>query len=142
MMKLSSGRWRPGHLLLSWGAYWAGLIGVTMGPAIRATWRATRLPGGHGTVSAGFGDGLLNYSVVEDGVKTWAGTAPFSTVLLWLVGPPLVLWLVWLVVRSRGRSGQPPAAIGDAAGAGALSSGPPPADWRPPQEQRERVDRR
>jgi hypothetical protein len=103
-MDLTFRRWRPGHLLASWAAYWAGLAGVTLGPAARACWRATRLPEGHGSISAELGDGSVNFTVVEEGVKTFVATAPTGTVMLWLIGPPLALWLVWLLLRSRDRS--------------------------------------
>ena len=138
-MELSLRRWKPGQLLLSWGAYWAGLIGVTMGPAIRATWRATSLPDGHGSINAGFNNGVLNYEVIENGVKTITTSAPFSSVLLWLVGPPLALWVLWLVVRLRPEPSQPAVAGGAAE---QLSAGSGPAsEWRVKQDERVRVER-
>jgi Na+/glutamate symporter len=100
-MELSMRRWRPGHLLASWAAYWAGLAGVALGPAIPAVWRATHLPQGHGTITAMFDNSVVNITVIEDGVKTFAAATPFGTIVAWLVGPPLVLWLVWLAVRHR-----------------------------------------
>jgi len=100
-MELSLRRWKPSQLLLGWAAYWAGLVGATLSPAIAATWRATHLPDGHGSVSAGFNDAMLNYTVIEDGVKTWVGTTSMTTAALWVVGPPLLLWLVWLILRER-----------------------------------------
>jgi hypothetical protein len=100
-MELSLRRWKPTQLLLSWAAYWAGLVGATLSPAIAATWRATHLPDGHGSVSAGFNNGTLTYEVIEDGVKTWVGATSLTTAALWVVGPPLLLWLVWLIVRER-----------------------------------------
>ena len=103
-MDLTLRRWRPGHLLASWAAYWVGLAGVTLGPAARAVWRATHLPEGHGSISAGFGDEGINFTVIEEGVKTFVASAPTGTVMMWLIAPPLVLWLVWLVLRSRDRS--------------------------------------
>ena len=100
-MELSLRRWKPGQLLLGWGAYWAGLVGIALGPAIRASWHATRLPEGHGSINASFDNGTLSYEVIEEGVKTFVATAPLSTAILWIVGPPLILWLVWLIVRER-----------------------------------------
>ena len=138
-MELSLRRWKPSQLLLGWGAYWAGLVGVTLGPAIRASWRAAGLPDNHGTISAGFGDGMLNYSVIENGVKTWTGAAPLSTVMLWVIGPPLLLWLVWLVIRERPARRQ--AAVTRGA-ANELPAGTGPAEeWRANQDDRAPVAR-
>jgi len=140
-MELSIRRWKPGQLLLGWGVYWAGLIGVKLGPAIRASWRATQLPEGHGNISASFDNTTLSYTVIEDGVKTIAASAPMSTVLLWVVVPPLVLWLVWLFVRERPsvreRSIASAASKPDALAAGSS----PAAGWRVNQDDRVRVER-
>jgi hypothetical protein len=138
-MELSLRRWKPGQLLLSWGAYWAGLIGVTMGPAIRAAWRATTLPDGHGSINAGFNNGTLTYDVIEEGVKTVAGSTQFSTALLWLVGPPLALWVLWLLVRRRPEASQAAVSSG-AADRLSAGSGPAPA-WRVMQDDRVSVER-
>ena len=140
-MELSIRRWKPGQLLLGWGVYWAGLIGVKLGPAIRATWRATQLPEGHGNVSASFGNTTLSYTVIEDGVKTIAASAPISTILLWVVVPPLLLWLVWLFVRVRPTVRERSIASG-ASNAAALPAGSSPAaGWRVSQDDRVRVER-
>jgi len=137
-MELSLRRWKTGQLMLGWGAYWAGLIGIAAGPAIRATWHATQLPEGHGSVNAGINNGVLNYEVIADGVKTWAGAAPLSTVFLWLIGPPLLLWLVWLMVRER--PAVPQAALGNA-DVEALPAGTAPApEWRVKQDERVRAE--
>ena len=137
-MELSLRRWKPGQLLLGWGAYWAGLIGIAGGPAIRATWHATHLPDGHGSVNAGFNNGTLNYEVIADGVKTWVGTVPLSTVLLWLIGPPLLLWLLWLIVRER------PAVRQEALGYADVDALPPgtgPAsEWHVNRDERMRAE--
>lgn len=123
----SLGRWKPGQLLSSWGVYWAGLVALKLGPAIREMWRVTQLPEGHGSINAGFDNGVINVSVLEDGVKTFAGSAPFSTILLWVLVPPMALWLVWLFVRVR----QPVPALA-ASERAALSEGTAAAaEWRP-----------
>ena len=137
-MELSMRRWKTGQLLLGWGAYWAGLIGIAAGPAIHATWHATHLPDGHGSVNAGVNDGVLRYEVIAEGVKTWVGTVPLSTMFLWLIGPPLLLWLVWLLVRERPAI---PEAVGNAE-VEALPAGTGPAsEWRVNQHERVRGDR-
>lgn len=139
-MELSIRRWKPGQLLLSWGAYWVGLITATMGPAIRETWRATQLPEGHGNVSASFNNTTLSYTVIEDGVKTINASAPMSTILLWVVGPPLLLWLVWLLVRQRPADRE--RAVGSGSSNAALPAGSSPATaFRLSQDDRARVER-
>ena len=37
------------------------LTGIAAAPAIRATWHATHLPDGHGTINAGINNGVLTY---------------------------------------------------------------------------------
>ncbi len=129
-MELSLRRWRPGHLLASWAAYWTGLVGVKLGPGLMAAWRATQLTDHRGTINAGYDNGVLTLTVIEEGAKTYAATAPFGTVMLWLLGPPLLLWLVWLAVRTRPEDRAAPAPLGSAE-ANLLSPGAPPAaEWR------------
>ena len=121
----SLSRWKPGHLLLSWGAYWAGLVAVKLSPAILEMWRVTRLPPGHGVINASFNNGVFDLSVVEDGVTTLANSAPLWTILLWVLVPPIVLWATWLFVRVR------PAPGLSAREQAALSEGSAPAEeWR------------
>jgi hypothetical protein len=97
---LSLRRWRPRHLLLGWSVYWVGLILIGLGPGLAAAWRATR-PGRHGKISAGVDDGVVNASVTAEEISLWSGAADLSTVLLLLAGPPVLLWLVWLVTRPQ-----------------------------------------
>ena len=124
----SLSRWTPGQLLLSWGTYWAGLVAVKLGPAIREMYRVIQLPEGHGSINAGFSNGVVNLSVVEDGVTTLAHSAPFSTILLWVLVPPVVLWGIWVLVRVRQPAPAPPLSAREQ---GALSEGAPPAtEWR------------
>lgn len=137
---LSLRRWRPGHLLASWAAYWAGLAGVTLGPLALRAYRVSQLPDGHGTIAASFDNGLLSFTVAEQGANTFVATAPFGAAIMWVVGPPLVLWLVWLAVRSRdGGTRSVPGVGGEP---GQLSPGAPPAaEWRAPRGEPAGVDR-
>lgn len=100
-MELSLRRWRPGQLLGSWAAYWVGLAAVTLSSAASAVWRATHLPDGHGSITIGFDNNILQLGVIEEGVKTYNATASLGAIMLWVIGPPLALWLVWLAVRKR-----------------------------------------
>ena len=104
-MAFALGRWRPRHLLLGWGIYWALLAFFTLGSGAAAIWRMTR-PDRHGSVSASFDDGVLRVSVIGDGITAWSGSADLGTIALWIAGPPLLLWLAWLASRPR-RDGTP-----------------------------------
>ena len=98
-MAFSLSRWKAKHLLGAWAVYWIALVLVKLGPAIVAALRVMNAPEGeHGSINAGMGDGAFNLSVVGKGVH-WAGSASVMSVVLWLCGPPLVLWLLWLVTR-------------------------------------------
>jgi hypothetical protein len=130
---LSLSRWKPGQLLLSWGAYWAGLVAVKLGPAILEMWRVTRLPEGHGVINATFGNDGFNLSVVEDGVTTLATSASLSSILLWVLVPPIVLWALWLLARVRQPAPVPSVSAREQA---ALSEGTGPArEWRPQEDR-------
>ena len=132
-MPLSLRRWKPGNLLLGWVVYWAGVVAVKLSPAIAASWRATRLPDGHGNITAGFNNSTLSYTVAQDGVNTFAASTSLTTALLWLAGPPLLLWLMWLIVRERPAVAR---SIDGVAEPGALPQGAAPAaEWH----QRDRV---
>jgi hypothetical protein len=43
-------------------------------------------------------DGTVSANVVGTGVH-WTGSASLMSIVLWLCGPPLLLWLLWLVTR-------------------------------------------
>jgi hypothetical protein len=141
-MELSIRRWRPGQLLASWTAYWAGLAGVALGPAIPVVWRATHLPEGHGTITAGFENTVFHFTVVEEGVKTLAASAPLGTIMAWLIGPPLALWLIWLAVRQRPAADLLSAQSVSGASHERLAAGTAPAsEWRVHRDDRVSVDR-
>lgn len=106
-LMLSLRRWRPGHLLLAWGAYWVGLALATLGPALPAILRATS---GQGSITAGVGDEGVRLVVSEAGRTLWSGTASVSSIALWIAGPPLVLWVVWLARRRAARAEAAPTA--------------------------------
>jgi threonine/homoserine/homoserine lactone efflux protein len=92
-------RWKPRHLLVAWSLYWVALVAVTLGPAIAAVLRVTVPAGAKGDVSANFGDGVMHLIINGNGTTLWSGAAKTVTIALWLGGPPLLLWLAWLVAR-------------------------------------------
>jgi hypothetical protein len=98
-MAFSLSRWKARHLLGAWVVYWIALVAVKLGPAIVSALRVMNAPeGDHGTINAGMGDGAFNVAITGNGVH-WAGSASVMSVVLWLCGPPLLLWLLWLVTR-------------------------------------------
>jgi hypothetical protein len=139
-MRFSIREWRPGHLLASWGAYWAGLAAVSLGPVARAAWRAARLPDGHGTIAVGFENAIFHFKVIEEGVRTITATAPLGTAIAWIVGPPLGLWLLWLALRSP-RVESAPAELGRAKADQLPQGSRPAAEWRSPGGEPAGVER-
>jgi len=99
-MAFSLSRWRLPHLVLSWVAYWLVLLIVVGAPIVKPVLRATAAPDGHGSISAGVDNGLVNLTVKSD-TMLWAGSASFLTIALWIAGPPLLLWLLWVATRTR-----------------------------------------
>jgi hypothetical protein len=79
---ISIRRWQARHLFLSWTVYWVALLGFVAWRPLMEYWRITRSPSGHGSVGYTYSGGALNAA-------------------LWIAGPPLVIFLVWLATRSR-----------------------------------------
>lgn len=72
-----------------------------LGPAALAFQRGMDKPHGKLGASAGFEDDRL-YGTITDGAATvWHATIPFAEAVLWVVVPPLLLWLLWMVLGSR-----------------------------------------
>ena len=97
-MAFSLSRWRAKHLLGAWAVYWLALVLVQLGSGILAALRVLNGPEGHGSISVSMNDGTFVAKVIGDGVQ-WTGSASLMSIVLWLCGPPLLLWLLWLVTR-------------------------------------------
>jgi len=91
-------RWRATHLLGAWAVYWIGLVVVKLGTGLVAASRAVNSAPGHGKIDVGMNNGVFTANVAGDGVH-WTGSASLMSIVLWLCGPPLLLWLLWLVTR-------------------------------------------
>ena len=97
-MAISLSRWRARHLLAAWTVYWVALIAIGAHSAISAVARALNAPKGSGSISASVNDGMFVLKVTsEQGV--WYGTTSLTAMALWFAGPPLLLFLLWLVTR-------------------------------------------
>ena len=90
--------WRSRHLVAAWVAYWAALLIAALGSAIPVAWRVRD---SHGSFTAGINDGLASVSIASGGTTLWSGAVDVGTAVLWIAGPPLLLWLVWLISRPR-----------------------------------------
>jgi len=95
---LSLSRWKARHLLGAWAVYWIGLVAVKLGAGIVAALRVMNAANEHGNINVSMNDGVLSSTVVGDAVH-WSGSASVMSIVLWLCGPPLLLWLLWLVTR-------------------------------------------
>lgn len=97
-MGLSLSQWKARHLLGAWAVYWIALVLVKLGDGLLATFRVLGAPEGHGKIDVGMNDGTFTANVVGDGLH-WTGSASLMSIVLWLCGPPLILWVLWLVTR-------------------------------------------
>jgi hypothetical protein len=75
-------RWRASQLFVSWVAYWILLVAYIAWRPLLEYWRITRSPSGHGSVGYTYSGGLLRAA-------------------LWIAGPPLALFLLWIATRTR-----------------------------------------
>ena len=91
-------RWKAKHLLLAWVVYWVALIAVGLHSALGIALRALTAASGHGTIGASVDNNNFVLKVTTDS-QSYVGTTSLMTALLWFAGPPLLLFLVWLVTR-------------------------------------------
>lgn len=94
-------RWRPGHLLVAWGVYWLLLLVVGLGRELLAIWRVTTGPDSHGKIAAGITNSVFQLSITGSDGTVIERSISLMSMLLWVAGPPLFLWLAWLLTRPR-----------------------------------------
>lgn len=90
------------HLLAAWAGYWAVLAAVTLTPAAIALWKVSR-EGAKGSANVSLGDAGLHATITLSGATVWDATVAVSTLTLWIAGPPLLLWICWLLSASSAR---------------------------------------
>ena len=100
-MGFSLRRWRPGHLLIAWGVYWLVLLLVGLGPELLAIWRVISHPDAHGNITAGITNGVFELAITASDGTVVERSISLLSMLLWVAGPPLLLWLAWLLTRPR-----------------------------------------
>lgn len=94
-------RWRWRHLFAAWIAYWAGLAVVTLWRPIGLARRLSQLPDEQGTISVELSNAQFTAHMLERGAEIWSVSTSLLTIGLWIAGPPLLLWGVWAMSRSR-----------------------------------------
>lgn len=107
-MLASLRRWRPVHLLAAWLVYWVALGTVTLIPPVLAFLRIPRGTGDHASVNLGFGDGVFTASVKHFDRVMWGGSIHLLALALLVAGPPLALFVAWIVARRRERADAAP----------------------------------
>jgi hypothetical protein len=100
-MAFGFARRRRWQLLAAWVAYWVVAAIVKLWTPAQTAWRLTQLPDNHGTISASFENTLLKLTMIENGSTVWSGAIHLQVLALWIVGPPLLLTLLWLWATSR-----------------------------------------
>jgi hypothetical protein len=120
VMKAFLARWRPGHVIAAWVAYWIGLVGVTLTPTILAISRASAMPKDTSDVNVSFTNTMLHITVKQLGKVTHDASASLGEMAFWVGVPPLALYALWLFTRRR------PAATRQSLGEGGLESMPRP----------------
>jgi hypothetical protein len=80
---------------MAWIAYWIALIVWVLHTPMLLMLRARHRASPRGITLAL--DNLLNARMTDQGVTVWSANATILELVARLVGPPLVLWLVWLV---------------------------------------------
>lgn len=111
-MKSLFARWRPGHVITAWVAYWIGLAGVTLTPTILAIIRAASAPKDTANVGASMSNSVLTITVSQFGKVTHTGSASLLQIALWVGLPPLALYALWMFTRPR-RTAAGPLALGE-----------------------------
>jgi hypothetical protein len=94
-------RWRWRHLFATWIAYWAGLALAILWRPVSIGRGLADLPDGQASVSAEFANGLVTVKMMGQGAQVWGGSASLLVIVLWIAGPPLLLWILWVFSRSR-----------------------------------------
>lgn len=94
--------WGARRLLAAWSLYWLALALVVVAPPVWRVWRLAHDPARHGRASFGFDNGVFSAEIAERGGATWTASAHAAAVVLWLVVPPLLLFVAWLASRPRG----------------------------------------
>lgn len=94
------GRRSTGRLLGGWAAYWIALPVVGLWTPVRRFLEVKeRTPGGAALLIDH--EGELRLRVLADNAPVWAAGMSFTELAVWVFGPPLLWWLIWLWWSAR-----------------------------------------
>jgi hypothetical protein len=103
-MLLPLSRWRPGHLLAVWSAYWLGLAAAVVTPIALTLHRLSRTgaPPNTTDLSLNLSDKTgFTVAITQPGHTGYHGSAGLLPTALAIGVPPLLLWGAWLFARTR-----------------------------------------
>ena len=101
-MAIGLGRWRGRIIAGACTVYAVAVALIGFAPALVATWRFTRPSAGHGVASVSADNTLMMHiKFTSTSLPTWTGSVNLGTLLLWMLGPPIFLWLAWLASGPR-----------------------------------------
>ena len=93
-------RLRTRDLYIAWAGYWL-VLSLQLVPLASAVWRATHAGPAKGEVGVSLGDWVLSVAVRIGGEPTYTASRHLLGLALLVAGPPLALWLLWVVLRPR-----------------------------------------
>jgi hypothetical protein len=92
-------RWSATGLFAAWGVWWAVLLLASAREIVRMLVVISRAPKGHSSARLNFDDGRAHLETLLDGRVVSGHSGSLLALALWIAGPPLILWLVWLAQR-------------------------------------------
>ena len=131
MTRWSPRRWGAPELLAAWVAYWLLLAAAAFARPVLIMYRIRGLPEGSSNAQVSLGDQGFVAHIVSQGRTLIDQRASGTAVLLWLVVPPLLIFVAWLVMRPRRGHTRP----------GELGAGDPLAGFDATRRERESTRR-
>lgn len=106
------------RLMAGWVGYWAVLGGIALRHPLGHVFRWIFTPpatGSGASASAGYSDGSVTLTLLENGESLWKGSATLLELGAWVALPP-VLMLWWFMHFRARRAAQPLGVLGEGTG--------------------------
>lgn len=95
--------WSVGALVAGWAGYWATLAAVALTPPVALLMKLSKAPPNTSDAAFSFGNTAITATIHSQGQEVWAlHTTPLA-VALWIAGPPLAMWALWMWRRGHER---------------------------------------